>query len=44
MGMHWVHAPAGIPRGIAPAKRQWWLDFEEPIAICTTAVTLAWLC
>ena len=31
MGMNWVHAPAGIPRGIAPAKRQWWLDFEEPI-------------
>jgi len=31
MGMHWVHAPAGIPRGVAPAKRQWWLDFEEPI-------------
>lgn len=33
MGMHWVHAPAGIPRGVAPAKRQWWLDFEEPIGI-----------
>jgi endonuclease/exonuclease/phosphatase family metal-dependent hydrolase len=31
MGMHWAHAPAGIPRGVAPAKRQWWLDFEEPI-------------
>lgn len=31
LGMQWVHAPAGIPRGIAPAKRQWWLDFEEPI-------------
>ncbi|HEU5460562.1 MAG TPA: endonuclease/exonuclease/phosphatase family protein [Pyrinomonadaceae bacterium] len=33
MGMHWVHAPAGIPRGVAPAKRQWWLDFEEPIGV-----------
>lgn len=33
MGMHWVHAPAGIPRGVAPAKRQWWLDFEEPIGL-----------
>ncbi|HEU4508184.1 MAG TPA: endonuclease/exonuclease/phosphatase family protein [Pyrinomonadaceae bacterium] len=33
MGMHWVHAPAGIPRGIAPVKRQWWLDFEEPIGL-----------
>jgi endonuclease/exonuclease/phosphatase family metal-dependent hydrolase len=29
--MSWVHAPAGIPRGIKPVKRQWWLDFEEPI-------------
>ena len=33
LGMHWVHAPAGIPRGIAPVKRQWWLDFEEPIGL-----------
>ena len=33
LGMHWVHAPAGIPRGVAPAKRQWWLDFEEPIGL-----------
>lgn len=31
MHMNWAHAPAGIPRGMAPAKRQWWLDFEEPI-------------
>jgi endonuclease/exonuclease/phosphatase family metal-dependent hydrolase len=30
MHMNWAHAPAGIPR-VAPAKRQWWLDFEEPI-------------
>ena len=29
--MNWVHAPAGIPRGIKPKQRQWWLDFEEPI-------------
>lgn len=29
--MNWVHAPAGIPRGIKPVKREWWLDFEEPI-------------
>jgi endonuclease/exonuclease/phosphatase family metal-dependent hydrolase len=33
IGMHWVHAPSGLPRGIAPAKRQWWLDFEEPIGL-----------
>ena len=31
--MNWVHAPAGIPRGIKPVKRQWWLDFEEPIEL-----------
>lgn len=31
--MNWVHAPAGIPRGIPPQPRQWWLDFEEPIAL-----------
>jgi len=31
LGMHWEHAPAGIPRGVVPVKRQWWLDFEEPI-------------
>lgn len=29
--MNWVHAPAGIPRGVKPVTRQWWLDFEEPI-------------
>jgi endonuclease/exonuclease/phosphatase family metal-dependent hydrolase len=29
--MNWVHAPAGIPRGVKPVQRQWWLDFEEPI-------------
>lgn len=31
--MNWVHAPAGIPRGIKPMVRQWWLDFEEPIEL-----------
>ncbi len=31
--MAWVHVPAGIPRGVKPQKRQWWLDFEEPIDI-----------
>ena len=29
--MAWVHVPAGIPRGIKPVRRQWWLDFEEQI-------------
>lgn len=31
LGMGWAHAPAGIPRGVKPKDRQWWLDFEEPI-------------
>lgn len=31
--MAWVHVPAGIPRGLKPKTRQWWLDFEEPIGL-----------
>jgi endonuclease/exonuclease/phosphatase family metal-dependent hydrolase len=30
MNVNWTHEPAGIPN-VPPAKRQWWLDFEEPI-------------
>ena len=33
LDMTWAHAPAGIPRGIKPQSRQWWLDFEEPIEL-----------
>jgi len=33
LGAAWVHLPAGIPRGVKPATRQWWLDFEEPIGL-----------
>ena len=33
LGMEWAHEPAGIPRGVKPVKRQWWLDFEEPIGL-----------
>jgi endonuclease/exonuclease/phosphatase family metal-dependent hydrolase len=33
LGMNWIHVPAGIPRGIKPQARQWWLDFEEPIGL-----------
>jgi endonuclease/exonuclease/phosphatase family metal-dependent hydrolase len=33
LGMNWIHVPAGIPRGIKPQTRQWWLDFEEPIGL-----------
>ena len=31
--MSWVHVGAGIPRGIQPAPRQWWLNFEEQIGL-----------
>lgn len=31
--MGWVHLPAGIPRGVKPKPKQWWLNFEEPIAL-----------
>lgn len=31
--MSWVHASAGIPRGVKPQPRQWWLDFEEQIGL-----------
>jgi endonuclease/exonuclease/phosphatase family metal-dependent hydrolase len=37
--MDWVHVPAGIPRGIKPQTRQWWLDFEEPIELYDTGDT-----
>ena len=33
MGVHFVHVGAGIPRGIAPEQREWWLNFEEQIAL-----------
>jgi len=31
LNLDWVHVPAGLPRGVKPKTRQWWLDFEEPI-------------
>ncbi|HET6671005.1 MAG TPA: hypothetical protein VFH15_12320, partial [Pyrinomonadaceae bacterium] len=33
LDMSWVHVGAGIPRGIPPAPRQWWLNFEEQIGM-----------
>jgi endonuclease/exonuclease/phosphatase family metal-dependent hydrolase len=33
MQFDWIHAPAGIPRGVKPMTRQWWLDFEESIGL-----------
>jgi endonuclease/exonuclease/phosphatase family metal-dependent hydrolase len=31
--MAWIHLPAGIPRGVKPEPRQWWLAFEEQIEL-----------
>jgi endonuclease/exonuclease/phosphatase family metal-dependent hydrolase len=28
-----VHVSAGIPRGVPPKQREWWLNFEEQIAM-----------
>jgi endonuclease/exonuclease/phosphatase family metal-dependent hydrolase len=39
MQVNWIHVPAGIPRGVKPKTRQWWLDFEEPIALNDTGDT-----
>jgi endonuclease/exonuclease/phosphatase family metal-dependent hydrolase len=37
--MSWVHAGAGIPHGVKPQERQWWLDFEEQIGLYEEADT-----
>jgi len=29
----YVHVGAGIPRGVKPEQREWWLNFEEQIAL-----------
>ncbi|HMJ27027.1 MAG TPA: endonuclease/exonuclease/phosphatase family protein [Pyrinomonadaceae bacterium] len=29
----YVHVGAGIPRGIEPKRREWWLNFEEQIGL-----------
>ena len=35
----YVHVGAGIPRGVPPEQREWWLNFEEPIALQDTGDT-----
>ena len=32
LGVSYVHVGAGIPRGVEPAPREWWLNFEEQIS------------
>ena len=31
--MPFVHVGAGLPRGIQPKQREWWLNFEEQVGI-----------
>jgi endonuclease/exonuclease/phosphatase family metal-dependent hydrolase len=33
LGMAYIHVSAGIPRGVKPKQREWWLNFEEQIAL-----------
>jgi len=33
MGLPYVHVGAGLPRGIKPKQREWWLNFEEQVGI-----------
>jgi endonuclease/exonuclease/phosphatase family metal-dependent hydrolase len=33
MCVPYVHVGAGIPRGVQPEQREWWLNFEEQIAL-----------
>lgn len=33
MGVPYVHVGAGIPRGVKPGQREWWLNFEEQIGL-----------
>lgn len=33
LDMPYVHVGAGIPRGVNPEEREWWLNFEEQIAL-----------
>ena len=33
MGSAFVHLSAGLPRGIPQEQREWWLNFEEQIAL-----------
>ena len=33
LNVPFVHVGAGIPRGIEPEQREWWLNFEEQIAL-----------
>jgi endonuclease/exonuclease/phosphatase family metal-dependent hydrolase len=33
LGVEYVHVGSGLPHGIKPKEREWWLNFEEQVAI-----------
>jgi endonuclease/exonuclease/phosphatase family metal-dependent hydrolase len=33
MNLPYVHVAAGLPQGVKPKQREWWLNFEEQIAL-----------
>jgi len=33
LGVSWVHVGAGLPRGVQPQQREWWLNFEEQVGV-----------
>jgi endonuclease/exonuclease/phosphatase family metal-dependent hydrolase len=33
MNIPYVHLAVGIPRGVKPSQREWWLNFEEQVAV-----------
>ena len=33
LGLPFVHVGGGLPRGIQPKQREWWLNFEEQVGI-----------
>jgi len=33
LGVPYAHVGAGLPRGIKPKQREWWLNFEEQIGV-----------
>jgi endonuclease/exonuclease/phosphatase family metal-dependent hydrolase len=39
LNLPYVHISVGIPRGVRPKQREWWLNFEEQIALHDTGDT-----
>jgi endonuclease/exonuclease/phosphatase family metal-dependent hydrolase len=33
LNLSYIHVGAGLPRGIEPRQREWWLNFEEQVAL-----------